>query len=68
MTGNEQRPDARRDCDGDYDRNEEDYDHNDQLSLPEGIIARRIVDCLRNPRITAILLAVLLLEADRPQS
>lgn len=26
MTGNEQRPDARRDCDGDYDRKQEDYD------------------------------------------
>jgi len=49
MTGNEQRPDARRDCDGDCDRKQEDYDPKDQPLLPEGTIARRIVDRLRNP-------------------
>jgi hypothetical protein len=58
MTGNEQRPDARRDCDGDCDRKQEDYDPKDQPLLPEGTIARRIVDRLRNPWVIAILLSL----------
>lgn len=58
MTGNEQRPDARRDCDGDRDRKQEDYDPRDQPLLPEGTIARRIVDRLRNPWVIAILLII----------
>lgn len=58
MTGNEQRPDARRACDGDHDRNQEDYDPRNQSLLPEGTIARRIVDRLRNPWVIAILIII----------
>lgn len=57
MTGNGQRPDAGRDCDGNPDRRQEQgldqeqegYGPTDQPLLPEGTIARRIVDRLKNP-------------------
>lgn len=66
MTGNGQRPDAGRDPDGDRDRKQEhgldqeqgENDPTDQPLLPEGTIARRIVDRLKNPWVITVLLVV----------
>jgi uncharacterized membrane protein (UPF0127 family) len=66
MTGNGQHPDGGGDCDGDRDGKQKhgldqertDHDPTDQPLLPEGTIARRIVDRLRNPRVIAVLIIV----------
>lgn len=66
MTGNGQRPDAGRDCDGNLDRRQEqgldqeqeEYGPTNQPLLPEGTIARRIIDRLKNPWVIAILIVV----------
>jgi len=66
MTGNGQRSDAGRDRDGDHDRKQEhgldqeqgENDPTDQPLLPEGTIARRIVDRLKNPWVIAVLIVV----------
>ena len=66
MTGNGQRPDAGRDRDGDHDHKQEhgldqeqgENDSTDQPLLPEGTLARRIVDRLKNPWVIAVLIVV----------